>query len=224
MTLFSFLPWAAAIFSLITAFVSLLPRRSSPARWYFFAGMTVLGFESLFTGLSLRAAQLSEVFRWLTPGLIVKSLVPGIWLVFSLTWSRPAPNYRESLTRLRIPVAIVALLPVVLLLGFRQQLPDAAGEEVHLRFGAMVNVSDVILLVACLWILMNLEQTFRSAVGTARWRIKFVVIGLAVIFGARLYVLAQEVLYSAYDLRWSGIESGALLIGCVCLAVSYSRS
>src|ERR1019366_1445381 len=105
-----------------------------------------------------------------------------------------------------------------------QQLPDAAGEEVHLRFGAMVNVSNIILLVACLWILMNLEQTFRSAVGTARWRIKFVVIGLAVIFGARLYVLAQEVLYSAYDLRWSGIESGALLIGCVCLAVSYSRS
>jgi hypothetical protein len=144
--------------------------------------------------LSLRAAQLSEVFRWLTPGLIAKSLVPGIWLGFSLTWSRPAPNYRESLTRLRIPMAIVALLPVVLLLGFRQQFPNAAGEEVHLRFGAMANVSNVILLVACLWILMNLEQTFRSAVGTARWRIKFVILGLAVIFGARLYVLAQELL------------------------------
>ena len=224
MTLFSFLPWVAAVFSLTTAFVSLLPRRSSPGRWYFFAGMAVLGFESLFTGLSLRAAQLSEVFRWLTPGLIAKSLVPGIWLGFSLTWSRPAPNYRESLTRLRIPMAIVALLPVVLLLGFRQQFPNAAGEEVHLRFGAMANVSNVILLVACLWILMNLEQTFRSAVGTARWRIKFVILGLAVIFGARLYVLAQELLYSTYDLRWSGIESGALLIGCVCLTVSYRRT
>jgi putative PEP-CTERM system histidine kinase len=45
-----------------------------------------------------------------------------------------------------------------------------------------------------------------------------------VIFGARLYVLAQELLYSAYDLRWSGIESGALLIGCVFLAVSYKRT
>ena len=225
MTLFSFLPWAAAVFSLITAFVSLLPRRSSPARWCFFAGMAVLGFESLFAGLSLRAAQLSEVFHWLTPVLIVQSLVPGIWLVFSLTWSRPAPNYRESLTRLRIPMAIVALLPVVLLLGFRQQFLDAApGEEVHLRFGAMTNVSNLILLVACLWILMNLEQTFRSAVGTVRWRIKFVIIGLAVIFGARVYVLAQELLYSAYALRWSSIESGALLIGCVCLAVSSRRT
>ena len=224
MTLFSFLPWAAAVFSLITAFASLLPRRSSPARWYFFAGMTVLGLESLFTGLSLRAAQLSETIGWLTPGLIVKSLVPGIWLGFSLTWSRPVPNYRESLKRLRIPIAIVALLPVVLLLLFRQQFPDAVGEEIHPRFGAIANVSNAILLVGCLWTLMNLEQTFRSAVGTGRWRIKFVTIGLAVIFGARLYVLAQELLYSGYDLRWSGIESGALLIGCVCLAVSYKRT
>ena len=38
---------------------------------------------------------------------------------------------------------------------------------------------------------MNLEQTFRSAVGTMRWRIKFVVLGLAVIFGAHLYVRSQ---------------------------------
>ncbi|MGA2373470.1 MAG: XrtA/PEP-CTERM system histidine kinase PrsK [Candidatus Korobacteraceae bacterium] len=223
-TLFSLLPWAAAVFSLITALVSLLLRKSSPARWYFFAGMVVLGLESLFTGLSLSADQLPDVFRWMALGLIVKSLVPGIWLGFSLTWSRPAPNYRESLKRLRIPVAIVALLPVVLLLGFRQQFPDAAGEEVLLRFGAMTNVSNVILLVACLWILTNLEQTFRSAVGTGRWRIKFVILGLAVIFGARLYVLVQELLYSGYDLRWSGIESGALLIGCVFLAVSYRRT
>ena len=224
MTLFSFLPWAAGVLSLITASVSLLPRRSSPARWYFFAGMALLGIESLFTGLSLRAAHLSEMIRWLTPGLIVTSLIPGIWLGFSLTWSRPVPNYRESLTRLKIPIAIVALLPVVLLLVFRQQFPDAAGEEAHLRFGAMANVSNVVLLVACLWILMNLEQTFRSAVGTGRWRIKFVIIGLAVIFGARLYVLAQELLYSGYDLRWTAIESGALLIGSVCLAVSYKRT
>jgi hypothetical protein len=49
-TLFSFVPLAAAIFSLTLAFVSLLPKKSSLATWYFFAGMAVLGFDSLFTG------------------------------------------------------------------------------------------------------------------------------------------------------------------------------
>ena len=61
MTLFSFLPFAAAIFSLILAVVSLLPKKPSLARWYFFAGMVALGIDSLFTGLSLHATQLSEV-------------------------------------------------------------------------------------------------------------------------------------------------------------------
>ena len=223
MTLFSLLPFAAAIFSLILAVVSLLPKKSSLARWYFFAGMAVLAIDSLFTGLSMQAIQLPEVLRWLTLGLIVKSFVPVVWLGFSLTYSRP--NYRESMARLRIPLAIVALLPVILSLGFQQQFLQAApGEEGDLRFGAVAKISNVILLVACMWILVNLEQTFRSAVGTMRWRIKFVILGLAVIFGTRLYVLSQELLYSAYDVRRSGVESSALLIGCVCLVVAYKRT
>ena len=56
---------------------------------------------------------------------------------------------------------------------------------------------------------MNLEQTFRSAVGTMRWRIKFVVLGLAVIFGAQLYVRSQAILFSAHDMALSGVESSA---------------
>jgi putative PEP-CTERM system histidine kinase len=222
-TPFSFVPWAAAIFSLTLAFVSLLSKKSSLTTWCFFAGMAVLGFDSLLTGLSLHATQVSEVLRWLTLGFIVKSFVPVVWLGFSQTYSRP--NYRESLAYLKVPLAIVTLVPVVLSLGFQQQFLEAVpGEEGHLRFGAVANVSNVILLVACVWILANLEHTFRSAVGTMRWRIKFVILGLAVIFGTRLYVRSQELLYSTYDVRRSWVESSALLIGCVCLVVAYKRT
>ena len=83
---------------------------------------------------------------------------------------------------------------------------------------------NVILLVALVLILMNLEQTFRSAVGTMRWRIKFVVLALVVIFGARLYVRSQAILFSAPDIALWGVESGALLIGCVFLALAYART
>ena len=44
------------------------------------------------------------------------------------------------------------------------------------------------------------------------------------IFGARLYVRSQALLFSAYDVHWSGIESSALLIGCVFLVVAYVRT
>ena len=57
-----------------------------------------------------------------------------------------------------------------------------------------------------------------------RWRIKFVVLALAVIFGARLYVRSQAILFSAPDIALWSVESGALLIGCVFLALAYART
>jgi putative PEP-CTERM system histidine kinase len=225
-TLFSILPFVAAIFSLILAIVSLLRKRSL-ATWCFFAGMVVLGVDSLFTGLSLRATELSEVLGGLTLGLMIKSFIPAAWLAFTLIYSRG--NYRESLARWRIPLAIVALLPIGLSLGFQRQLLDVTragpeGDGMQLQVGAMGKALNVILLVALVWILMNLEQTFRSAVGTMRWRIKFVILGLVVIFGAYLYVRSEALLFSSYDMHWSVIESSALLIGCVFLMVAYART
>ena len=90
--------------------------------------------------------------------------------------------------------------------------------------GRWPTVLNAILLVALVLILMNLEQTFRSAVGTMRWRIKYVVLALVVIFGARLYVGSQAILFSAPDISLWSVESGALLIGCLFLTLAYART
>ena len=206
-----FLPFVAGFFSLLLAVVSLIRRKPSPATWCFFAGMTALGIDSVFTGLGLRASQLGDVIYWLTAAFIVKSLVPVIWLCFSLTYSRA--DSREALTRWRIPLAVVGLLPMALSLGFRDQLfqvvpAGTAGNVWRLQFGAMANALNVIHLVVLVLILMNLEQTFRSAVGTMRWRLKFVVLALVVIFGARLYVRSQAILFSAPDMCALGRRVG----------------
>src|SRR4029077_16520898 len=110
--------------------------------------------------------------------------------------------------------------------GLLSQLvsPGTPGDLWWLQPGVMATTLNVILLIALVLILTNLEQTFRSAVGTMRWRIKFVVLALAVIFGARLYVRSQAILFSATNAGLWNIESGALLIGCVFLALAYART
>ncbi len=227
MTLFSFLPFLAATLSLLLAVASLLRKKPSPATWCFFAGMAILGLDSLFTGLSLRAAELPQALRWLTLGLVVKSFLPAAWLGFSLTYSRG--DSRASLARWRVPLAMLALVPIGLSLGFRDQLlqwvpAGPEGEGLLLHFGAIAKLLNVVLLLALALVLMNLEQTFRAAVGTMRWRIKHVILGLAVIFGAFLYVRSQAVLYSVHDIALSGVESSGLLIGCLFLALAYART
>ncbi len=70
---------------------------------------------------------------------------------------------------------------------------------------------------------MNLERTLRSAVGTTRWRIKFLLLGLGVIFGVRIYTQSQALLFSGNALALEGIETGALLLGCLLIATAYFR-
>lgn len=226
MLVFRLLPFAAALLSLGLAAANVLRKKPTPATWCFFAGMAVLGLDSLFTGLSLLARDMADALRWLTLGLVTKSLVPAAWLGFSLTYSRG--NARATLARWGIPLALVAAAPLALSLGFRDSLLEvvtvADTPAVMLRFGLVARLLNILLLLAFIIVLMNVEQTFRAAVGTMRWRIKMVVVGLAVIFGAHLYVRSQAVLFSAYDVALTTIESTGLLVGCLLLALAYART
>src|SRR5215469_16638613 len=225
--LFGLLAFASSILSLLLAILGLLRKKTSPATRYFFAGMAVLALDGLVSGLIERTSQLSEVLPLCRLGLLVKSLLPAAWLGFSLTYSRG--DYRESLARWRVPLALITLVPIALYFGFPHLLfqadPIGQGDEGwQLRLGLAGKAWNVILLVALAWILTNLEHTFRSAVGAMRWQIKFVALGLAVILGSQLYVRSQTLLYSIYDVHWLAIESSALLSGCIFLVIGYART
>ncbi len=158
---------------------------------------------------------------------VAKSFLPVIWLSFSLTYSRG--DYRQFLARWKIPLAGFGLLPVGVLLSAPDQLLqvvplDTPDQALALQFGVVAKALSGVLIVALVLILTNLEQTFRAAVGTMRWRIKFVIVALAVIFGTQIYVRSQAILFSGYDLALSEIESGALLIGCAFLVLAYVRT
>ena len=128
MSLFFLLPFVAGFFSLLLGVFSLVRRKPSLGAWCFFAGTVALGLDSIFTGLSLRATQFGDVAGWLAPAFIAKSFVPAVWLGFSLTYSRS--NHREFLTRWKVPLVFLGLLPIGLSLGCLEQLtsPGASGD------------------------------------------------------------------------------------------------
>jgi putative PEP-CTERM system histidine kinase len=228
MRLFAILPFGAALFSALLGLASVIRTTPSVARWSFCVGMLALALDSLCTGLGLRAARPEAAVQWFTLGLVAKTILPAPWLVFSLAYSRG--DARESLHAWRIPLALLLVAPPALAFRFQRQLlelllVDYFGETLHLlRSGLAARLLDGLLLITFVVVLMHLEQTFRSAVGTMRWRIKYVVLGLGVIFGAHIYVRSQAILFSTHDLALTTIESSGLLIGCVFLAVAYART
>lgn len=217
--------FSAAIFCGALALAVVLLKKRSTASWLFSAGMTVFAIESAVQGFQAAPSTLKQFADQCDLNLVVSSFFPGVWLCYSLTYSRG--NSHEFLSKWRYVIAITTLLPISLAFGFHGYLLSISaapeGEREVIRFTAAALALNVSLLVSTVLILMNLEQTFRSAVGTMRWRVKFVVLGLAVIFGARVYTLSDAVLFSSPNPTMRMVEVAALVVGCAFIVVAYLR-
>lgn len=222
----SALAFGAALLCSVLALAVVVRKRLSLVTGSFSAGMLLFAIESALTGMSFTAASAERVAFWQTLVFLVKSFLPVIWLCFSLTYSRG--NYREFLARSRLVIVAAFLFPLTLLPALRTPFIDvryaSPVEGWWLDFGGPAELLNALILISIVLILMNLERTFRSAVGTMRWRIKFLILGLGVVFGARIYSRSQALLFSGQSLALNGVETGSLLIGCTLMGIAYFRS
>jgi putative PEP-CTERM system histidine kinase len=227
MTLSSLFAFTAAAFSGALAFAAPLRKRYSLASWLFFAAMTSLATESFLGAISLLKQDAEEVARWQSLVLLARSFLPGFWIAFSLVYSRG--NYHEFLTKWRLFLAAAFLLPIGVAIVFWPNLvelisfPDGRSEW-RLSLSQAGRAVNIFCLSAAVMALNNLEKTFRSTVGTMRWRIKFLILGLATIFAGRIYSLSQDLLYTAHDLSLTDFESATLVVGCTLITVAYLRN
>jgi len=223
----SVLALAAATFSAALAVAAACQKRRSLATWCFSAGMLTFALEGLFGALRHDALVPERAALWGTLALATKSFLPGFWLCFSLTYSRG--KSRELPARSRFLVLAAFLIPIGVSVVFRDQLApifpqNESGGNWWASSHAAAKTLNGLLLIAAVLVLVNLERTFRSAVGTMQWRIKFMVLGLGIVFGARIYTLSQALLFSGDMLALIDVETGALLIGCTLIAVAFLRS
>lgn len=205
---------AAAVFCFVLAFLVLLRNRDSLVHWIFSVGMLVLAIEAVSTGLSIYALLPAEVLRWQRFGFLASSLIPGIWLLFSLTFGRA--NYKEFLSQWKWPVLVIFTLPIgiVAILGgdFFEGLDLSQFSVGSLRIGWAGYLFHLIFLMGAVLILMNLEKTLRTSSGRIRWQIKFMILGIGSLFGVRIYTASQIILFRSLSLDLEVINNGALIL------------
>ena len=218
---------SAAILSGTLALGVAIRAERSFVRWTFVLGMLALSTESVFSGMSVDAVLPGEVVHWEMLRMIVLSLLPGVWILFSLSYSRG--NAREFLARWWWVLTAAFLLPAGLAVLFRENLITSIGQsavEDHwmLRLGPTGMALNLLFLIAAVCVLMNLERTLRASVGTMRWRIKFMIVGLGVLFAVRIYTSSQALLFHGMDQNLESVNSGALLVACLLIVRSLLRA
>src|SRR5205814_967313 len=187
------------MFSAALATAAACRKQRSLATWCFSAGMTIFALESLFGAIGNDALVPEKAAFWQTLALMAKSFFPGVWLLFSVTYSRA--NCRDFVVRSQWLLLGAFSIPLLSLAVFYGPLLypvtyDPPGHGWGLRLSDAAKILNVLILVSTILILTNIERTFRAAVGTMRWRIKFLVLGLGIVFGARIYTGSQALLFS----------------------------
>jgi putative PEP-CTERM system histidine kinase len=220
------LAFAAAVLCAGIGIFALLEDRRSLVQRIFALGMGVLGLEALFIGLSAQSVLPLEVVFWQRLRFIVAAFLPGAWLVFSLSFARA--NYKEFLSKWRWVIAAVFVCPVALSTVFRKQffmLPLSSELSASLiPLGWSGYAFHLWLLSSVVLIMINLEKTLRAAVGSKRWQIKFMSLGVGSLLAIQVYTSSQALLFSALNSELDTIYSGAIIVADVLIIASLARA
>jgi len=220
------LPYFSALCCFALAITTLLRAGRFVDRWAFSVGMLILAVESVLAGLSFGADSADGMARWQQWRLLSIALLPGTWLLFSRCYSRAAN--RKEFSRRWFPWVFATVVPLGFIIVCWEQL-IVSWQRVGSAHSWVVQLGwpalglHAVLLIAAVGVLMNLEGTFRAAVGTMRWRIKYMLLGVGLIFVARLYASSQALLFRGVDMSIEAVNPAATLVGCLLIVRAMLR-
>ncbi len=215
------------VWALLLGAVALAKSPRTIDRWAFAAGMLVLAVESALSAIAITASTLELEVHWLRVRHVAVSFLPLPWILFAVTYGRG--NYAAYVKRVRPILAIAALIPLVPIIGFSevvslQSLELVPQPNTVIVRGWPANWTNACMVATAVLVLMNLERTYRAAVGVMLWRIKYVMMGLALLFAVRIYTSSQALLYSTFNLSLESFRAGALLLACLLMTVAALRA
>jgi putative PEP-CTERM system histidine kinase len=221
------LGFSSALFCCGLALVVALGERRSLVQWVFIAGMVGFAAENVLFALTADAILPKEMICLQKWRLITMSLISGVWLFFSLSYARW--NYLEFLKPWRFILGVVFLIPFGLAALCNNDLIVSASQTKSGLWVFGLGISGAVLnllsIFAAILVLMNLECTYRAAVGTMLWRIKFMILGLGLIFVVEAYISSQVLLFhNTLNLTLQSVTSIGILLGGLLVLRSLFRA
>ena len=179
--------------------------------------------ESMAIAMGERISTSSAVTTWHRVQLLALSFLPCAWFLFSLFYARGQSvisNWQRSI------VLVLALPPLVFIFLPHEYIisrPSSLYSSGTITLGFAGKVIQVMVVAGSVVALMNLERTYRAAVGTLRWRVKYVLLGCATILATRFYTGSQALIYGSIAPSIDTVSTAAVAISVVLIMVGLLR-
>jgi putative PEP-CTERM system histidine kinase len=192
----------------------------------FAAGMTLLAATQICAGMSGQALLPADVRYWEQLRFWAAALIPGSWLLFSLSYARA--NYADHIKCWRWRLGAVFALPLGLVIGFPRALltADVVGEipggwTISLAWSGYV--FHAMALSGAVAILAHLEKTLRGSAGSMRMQIKVMLLGLGSVFAVEIYTHSQVLLAGAVQASLAAVTASSILVADVFMFAALMR-
>lgn len=165
-----------------------------------------------------------NLFFWKRFTLAVESLLPPVWLWFTLTYARQnEPRTISLLQRLLLAASPLFAVSVLLLpvTSFFYS-PDFSSEKV-LFLGNAGYIFYILLLIYLVIPLINLEMTLTSATHTSRWKIKFELLGAGMLLAVMIFYYSQGLIFRTINMNLVPVRTVLLIVAVAMMAYSRLR-
>ena len=195
-------------------------RRSLVHRAFAF-GILFLAFSEICVGMADIPG--NSRFFWERVYIGFAAFLPGGWILFALSFARSRDDWKKH----KGSLGAAFLLPLFFALPpwSSMLIPVASVENgVVVRLGAAGYFFQIGLILSSVLVLTRLEQTLRGTTGIQRYRVKFMVIGVGVLFSALIYSASQALILKVIRPESTFIRSTTILAALLLIKFSLIRS
>lgn len=210
-----------AVLFLVAAGASAVIRQRTAANAVMLFVFLLLAGTELFDQLSLQPSAGFALFRRIS--LYLEALLPGAFLLQSLTYRRSNPFKALSKTRLGF-MAALSVFPVAMLLiagGELYYSPDFLSDRV-LFLGSEGYWYYIGVMVSFIVSLTNIEATLVEARGRDLYRMKFEAFGIMSLLAVLIFYYSQGVLHRTVDMNLVPVRSSVFIIAAALIGYSHA--
>lgn len=175
-------------------------------------------------GDTLSVIQPDSYIAWKQFVFICEAIMAPSWLLFTLSFAKT--DFRKTMGLVsKLLLFLFPLLAVFLLLLPHKLFfysPEFESEKI-LFLGNAGFIFNLLILLFSVWSIINLEATLKSSSGTARWQIKYALIGIGGIFAVNIFYYSHALLYRSINMNLLPVRTGVVLISVILILFSLLR-